>query len=572
MKSFLLPALIAGLAITAPAARAVVPAVIPAGPAGPGGACSDALAPQKPRFMSDELWVLLKDLKPKEKLLGKALDELHNFYWENPGNDLSKKKRKKLGKLVRRTEELEAEVRVKKAKFSQLAETTDRDNVIRELTAREATPAIKQLIDDFLRAEAVFAVAPASLVSFAVGNPGEAADEGVYARVEKLASALLNGGFGIVYSGGTAYDPLFAQLETQFPGKTYSISPATIANDYLRLEALSHAEQVVTFEQSLVGQATLLRGDSTFHIATGANYLNEWRDKLEESHSNLGLKRSSATFVEDAYALLNFEQPPAAKRPMTGTFRKVPSRGKARYESLNWGKLYDILEYTEVMPGATARLNAEIGAGSIAFFGSGNSNIPASYNQWIYDGVSAVAALGVPVTTGGAGGFMRVANTAAYAQGAPSIGIPISGRKSLATEKKIFSSVQTLTVEAADYNSRIPLLLHGQKWIVFLPGGSGTVNELATTLSLFSMQLSRGAKAELPRLAFYGSGYWVPLLRQLVPTLPPQIRERIYYTDSPEELAKFIQTVTPELVRPVSAQKRVVPESALGFLREGGKK
>ena len=64
---------------------------------------------------------------------------------------------------------------------------------------------------------------------------------------------------------------------------------------------------------------------------------------------------------------------------------------------------------------------------------------------------SRLAALGYSVTTGGSGGYMRVANQAAKEAGGVSIGIPFVGLQRLSNEQSVAFDSHSLTIPTIGY-------------------------------------------------------------------------------------------------------------------------
>jgi predicted Rossmann-fold nucleotide-binding protein len=199
-------------------------------------------------------------------------------------------------------------------------------------------------------------------------------------------------------------------------------------------------------------------------------------------------------------------------------------------------------------------------AGGMVVFGSGRGSY--SMEKTIYSSVEAAAKLGVPIATGGAGGFMETANRAATVAGAFSSGIPIGGRNSLRSEKRAMSHLHDVTIMTSGYETRIPVLLHRREIIAVAPGGMGTMKEVAVTMV---------AQAALPSVAsnvvFIEDKYYGGLVDWLKQSnLPVAYKSRIGLVGDSAQMISLVNSILEQepgrkdnLIAPRKAPKNVPP-------------
>jgi predicted Rossmann-fold nucleotide-binding protein len=197
-------------------------------------------------------------------------------------------------------------------------------------------------------------------------------------------------------------------------------------------------------------------------------------------------------------------------------------------------------------------------AGGMVVFGSGRGSY--SMEKTIYSSVEAAAKLGVPIATGGAGGFMETANRAATVAGAFSSGIPIGGRNSLRSEKRTMSHLHDVTVMTSGYETRIPALLHRREIIAVAPGGMGTMKEVAVMMV---------AQAALPSVAsnvvFIEDNYYGGLVDWLKQSnLPVAYKSRIGLVGDSAHMTNLVNSILEQepgrkdnLIAPRKAPKNV---------------
>jgi uncharacterized protein (TIGR00725 family) len=180
--------------------------------------------------------------------------------------------------------------------------------------------------------------------------------------------------------------------------------------------------------------------------------------------------------------------------------------------------------------------NKTIPAGAVVF---GAAHILPEYRDLVYEASRFLAKHGVPIATGGADGFMRLANTAAIDAGGLSIGIPLGRGGMLKNEMNVARDVHTMTIQSDGYESRIPLLLDQRPLVMVAPGNSGTLKELATTF--FSLAASANEKRYI---AFLGKKYYLEeftLIHNF--SFPDQVKNNIRLINDPDEMGALYKEI-----------------------------
>ena len=211
----------------------------------------------------------------------------------------------------------------------------------------------------------------------------------------------------------------------------------------------------------------------------------------------------------------------------------------------------DILAYSQAM---TLALSSDT-KGVVVYGSSSGSSL---YEKSVRQVSRAAAGIFGMVMTGGAGGFMRTANIAATEMQVTSIGVPMTGRSTLSSEKKISRDVQSLTIGTVGYEMRIPVLGVNKAVAIIAPGGPGTMRELATWL------VQEAHKEEPGLLVFISKAYYGPLVAWFKELpLPDRIKSRISVVDDDDEF--FAELLTHQLtteadILKVKEQMRVLGE------------
>lgn len=146
---------------------------------------------------------------------------------------------------------------------------------------------------------------------------------------------------------------------------------------------------------------------------------------------------------------------------------------------------------------------------------------------------------GFRVMTGGGPGIMEAANRGAKESGGVSVGCNI-----ILPKEQTPNPYLSCFVEFKYFMVRKFMLAKYSYGFVAMPGGFGTLDELFEVLTL----IQTGKIKNFP-VVLMGTEFWEPL-RKLIEerlveakTIDPEDTKYLYFTDSPEEAAKFIQEV-----------------------------
>lgn len=203
---------------------------------------------------------------------------------------------------------------------------------------------------------------------------------------------------------------------------------------------------------------------------------------------------------------------------------------------LSYFSVEDALKDAKNLLEGIEALESHGGAGGVVVFGS-SKYLPARMTQDLYGAVKALASDGIPITTGGSGGTMEIANTAAFDAGGVSVGISITHGSKPKNEEGTPTAVHTLTVGATDYETRIPLLLHKRAFALIAAGGTGTLKEISTTI------VANLASTQPMPIVFFGRAYWQPLydwMKQQLTGMP------VFLVDDQDELMMLVKQMRRE--------------------------
>ncbi len=367
-------------------------------------------------------------------------------------------------------------------------------------------------------------------------------------ELETFVKKLRLRNYVIVFEGYSAVAPIISSAAadrgvavfdshsevTESPlGSKNSIS---ISNDYLRMKAFAESKSVIITTDSLTGIGLAIEGGVTnvWNINDYTNrVLEDWKYQLRtKGRDNLGINIHP---LEKSLSLLSLLKRDGSwsqsyQSPLSELSEKSPII-IFQVDNLALGSFETVVNgafsYAQVM-----YTNQNTG-GAVVF---GSSRHDSKSAALIYESSFALGTLGYAIATGGAGGAMQLANAGGYNSGTLSIGIPITGKSSLVSEKTIARSDQTLTIDTGDYSERIPALLgegsDARKLIIFAPGGGGTMKELAVTLVRLS-KFDHG----IEQIIFLDSQYYNGLeawLKSL--PLPASFKDKLFVTDSREEM------------------------------------
>ncbi len=310
----------------------------------------------------------------------------------------------------------------------------------------------------------------------------------------------------------------------------------TVQNPYLRLKLFEAPDRVVMSPRSIIGAGLILSSEKHVTVLGQSDSFvlrpAAWKDSIPR---HLGLRFSSSP------SLLTRPSDFVVPTYYKWTGAKFDLSLEKTISSLFASDFDDIFSAAALLAEGERAMN-ELPGGAVIL---GSSTNDPDYTDLVYQSGRKLGARGIPISTGGSGGYMLVANTAAYDSGTHSIGIPLTGRFQLDSEKIVGSKTQTLTVGSDSYHSRIPLLLHHREIIVFAPGGSGTIREMAT--ALVAMARSKGEEENPPELVFLSSQYYGPLVEQLRRALPEPLRGLVHLVDTADDWDPLLDNIEARL-------------------------
>lgn len=178
----------------------------------------------------------------------------------------------------------------------------------------------------------------------------------------------------------------------------------------------------------------------------------------------------------------------------------------------------------------------------VTVFGSARFSANHEYYQMALDVGEELSRKGFTIMTGGGPGIMEAANRGAKQVGGRSVGCNIT----LPREQKP-NSYLDMWMEFKYFMVRKFMLAKFSFGFVALPGGFGTLDELFGVLTLIQTK-----KMQNFPIVLMGKTFWEPL-RSLIEdrlvsaqTISPEDAKYIYFTDSPQEAARFIQSIAME--------------------------
>lgn len=166
---------------------------------------------------------------------------------------------------------------------------------------------------------------------------------------------------------------------------------------------------------------------------------------------------------------------------------------------------------------------------TVAIFGTGRANPGDSAYTLAYETGRILAQAGFTIVNGGYGGTMEAAAKGAAEAGGKIIGVTCSAFKSSTANKYV-----TDTIISSSLDERLDTLIKlGQAYVV-LPGGTGTLLELAKI-----WELKNKGFLEMNKMIILIGGFWRPLV-DLIATDEPDSGKYIKLADGPEQAVKLI--------------------------------
>ncbi len=145
---------------------------------------------------------------------------------------------------------------------------------------------------------------------------------------------------------------------------------------------------------------------------------------------------------------------------------------------------------------------------SVSIFGSARFGAEHRYSKLAEEIGYSVSDAGFSVVTGGGPGIMEAANKGAYAGPSPSIGLNMQLREERG------NAYQNITLNFRHFFSRKVMFVKYASAYVVLPGGFGTLDELAEILTL----VQTGKTRKIP-IILVGSDFWRGLIEWFKSTL-----------------------------------------------------
>ncbi len=359
-------------------------------------------------------------------------------------------------------------------------------------------------------------------------------------------SELKDQGVGVVYDADTHLAPLIKEVMGRMSigitgGLNYQVTSSEeaplipITNPYLRLQIFSKLNYLVTSTDSIPGFGVLLHNPEAVSFVYSP--LKIWTNP-----SQYMLPRS---FFSRLYSLFSGRPNSGRELRASSALKALRNQRKflgltANLESMPWEQLEktvpaknfeDAAEHGPAHAEALQTLDSLSRPGAV-IFGSG-AEWP-EYSSLVDGVVRRLAEHGLPIVTGGAGGFMEVANRAAKEAGGISIGIPMAKTHQLETEKESATRFHTLTVPARGYESRIDLLLKNKEIIIIAPGGPGTRRELAAAIFYLAAQ----DPVSVPAIYFLSSKYYGQFYKEILASpLGVRLQFKLHLINKPEEMS-----------------------------------
>ncbi len=383
-----------------------------------------------------------------------------------------------------------------------------------------------------------------NLVTFAVANNFRDVPAHLFNDYQNFLRNLLIQGHTIVYDADALSAGWIEAIAP--PNQRLGISAALyprscdgpvlyVNNSFIRLRLFSLSDTVIVTPRSTVGAALLIDGGAhlVFDPTKRWKPLKKPKKEAEEEKKErvLGLRLPEKPITEITDFLKRDK--PIALDGKVATFDPM-----ALVSMLDNTEIVELIQHADLQLALENRID---GLGPLppqdfrtVFIGwSANHE---EFRQLVYDSVSAVASLGIPVTTGGSGGYMGVANEAAWRAGAISIGIPFLGLSRLSREQEVPTQWHTQTLGTRSYDVRIHCLLYRQNLILVGPGSTGTLQELAAALLEVQANSSRNHKFIFLSRSFYGPMVdW--LTKQVLPT---EVSSRISIIGDAKEITSLI--------------------------------
>jgi hypothetical protein len=173
---------------------------------------------------------------------------------------------------------------------------------------------------------------------------------------------------------------------------------------------------------------------------------------------------------------------------------------------------------------------------SVSIFGSARTPVNHPYYKLTEEIALLLSDAGFSVVSGGGPGIMEAANRGAFAGKSPSIGLNIS----LPHEQNT-NPYQDISLHFRHFFSRKVMFVKYASAYVVLPGGFGTLDELAEILTLVQTQKTRRIPIILVHRPFWdGLLKWFEETLVMEKTIDPDDMQLMQIVDTPKEVVDAI--------------------------------
>ncbi|WP_455234606.1 LOG family protein [Thiogranum longum] len=173
---------------------------------------------------------------------------------------------------------------------------------------------------------------------------------------------------------------------------------------------------------------------------------------------------------------------------------------------------------------------------SVSIFGSARTRADHPYYQLAEDIAQALSDAGFSVVSGGGPGIMEAANKGAFAGRSPSIGLNI-----MLPHEQSGNEYQDIAISFRHFFSRKVMFVKYASAYVVLPGGFGTLDELAEILTLVQTRKTRRIPIILVHRPFWeGLIDWFSNTLIEEGTIDPKDMDLFKVLDKPQEVVDAI--------------------------------
>ncbi len=173
---------------------------------------------------------------------------------------------------------------------------------------------------------------------------------------------------------------------------------------------------------------------------------------------------------------------------------------------------------------------------SVSIFGSARTPVDHPYYQLAEEIALALSESGFSVVSGGGPGIMEAANKGAYQGKSPSIGLNI-----MLPHEQVENKYQDISLHFRHFFSRKVMFVKYASAYVVLPGGFGTLDELAEILTLVQTGRTRKIPIILVNRKFWsGLLSWFEQTLVAEGTISAEDFELFEVQDSPQEVVDAI--------------------------------